>query len=528
MKKLLTVFAGFVLVLALGFAAVACDTGSTNDGNDDDQPGTTVAVESVTLDKTSATLGVGETLTLTATVAPANATDKTVAWTTSDEDVATVSDGTVTAVAEGEATITATAGGKSATCTVTVDDGLVDAALGEWVKDRTDPAEWTVEDGNITLTTKTEPANNWYAWQGRKSAVTMPAAEEWSVSTSLDLSEDVLARSGVRTSIWLNVQNAEGESIDWAIIQYYCDENGTKSWQYWVSEGAGEWKDIEGVVPSAGTHDLKIVFADGGITMYIDGEESVNYDYTDVTSCKVAEVIVQSFSYGESYTVTWGVPEVSFVPVVVSDAEELAAAVAAAQNGSYIVLEEGTYTLSAQLRFVNKSDITLVGMGEVILTQEEAFESSSKGYTSMITLAECTNVTIENITVTGAQSNGTDYAHGVNIVGCTNVTLKNVTATENAGVGVLVNDSTVTLSGVATSGNGWGGVNVDVVGRDWTVPATVLTVDADCEFVEVAQIYCDDAAEKAVLEGKLDLPDAYDEYTSGTVTIWSTVEVAAE
>ena len=527
MKKLLTVFAGFVLVLALGFAAVACDTGNTNDDNDD-QPGTTVAVESVTLDKTSATLGVGETLTLTATVAPDNATDKTVAWTTSDEDVATVANGTVTAVAAGEATITAAAGGKSATCAVTVDDGLVDAALGEWVSDRTEPEKWEIKDGSIALTTKTEPANDWYAWQGRKSAVTMPAAEEWSVSTSLDLSEDVLARSGVRTSVWLNVQNAEGESIDWAIIQYYCDENGTKSWQYWVSEGAGEWKDIEGVVPSAGTHDLKIVFADGGIAMYIDGEESVNYDYTDVTSCKVAEVIVQSYSYGESYTVTWGVPEVSFAPVVVSDAEGLAAAVAAAQNGSYIVLEEGTYTLSAQLRFVNKSDITLVGEGEVILTQEEAFESSSKGYTSMITLAECTNVTIENITVTGAQSNGTDYAHGVNIVGCTNVTLKNVTATENAGVGILVNDSTVTLSGVATSGNGWGGVNVDVVGRDWTVPATVLTVGADCEFAEVAQIYCDDAAEKAVLEGKLDLPDAYDEYTSGTVTIWSTVEVAAE
>lgn len=47
----------------------------------------TVAVTGVTLDKTSAEMTVGsETLTLTATVAPDNATDKTVTWTTSDDD----------------------------------------------------------------------------------------------------------------------------------------------------------------------------------------------------------------------------------------------------------------------------------------------------------------------------------------------------------------------------------------------------------------------------------------------------------
>ena len=88
-----------------------------------------VNVTGVTLSETSAemTLG-GETLTLTATVAPANATNKTVTWTTSDESVATVANGVVTAVAPGTATITATATNgtadtsddKTAACTVTV------------------------------------------------------------------------------------------------------------------------------------------------------------------------------------------------------------------------------------------------------------------------------------------------------------------------------------------------------------------------------------------------------------------------
>ena len=79
-----------------------------------------VDVTSVTLDKTTLALVEGEEATLTATVAPDNATDKTVTWSTSDASIATVADGKVTAVKEGQATITAKAGDKSATCAVTV------------------------------------------------------------------------------------------------------------------------------------------------------------------------------------------------------------------------------------------------------------------------------------------------------------------------------------------------------------------------------------------------------------------------
>lgn len=70
---------------------------------------TTIAVTGVSLSQTEATMTVGgETLTLTATVLPDDATDQTVAWTTNDASVATVADGVVTAVAAGTATITAT------------------------------------------------------------------------------------------------------------------------------------------------------------------------------------------------------------------------------------------------------------------------------------------------------------------------------------------------------------------------------------------------------------------------------------
>lgn len=83
---------------------------------------TTVYVESVKLDQTAVTLNVGETVTLTATVLPENAATKTVTWSSSDESVATVANGKVTAVKIGNATITVktTDGEKTATCAVTV------------------------------------------------------------------------------------------------------------------------------------------------------------------------------------------------------------------------------------------------------------------------------------------------------------------------------------------------------------------------------------------------------------------------
>lgn len=81
---------------------------------------TNVAVTGVSLDKTSATLKVGETTQLTATVEPSNASNSTVTWSTSDAGVAEVNGGTITAKAAGTATITAEAGGQKATCSVTV------------------------------------------------------------------------------------------------------------------------------------------------------------------------------------------------------------------------------------------------------------------------------------------------------------------------------------------------------------------------------------------------------------------------
>lgn len=87
-----------------------------------------VPVTGITLDQTSVTLALGETVTLKATIEPENATNQTILWSSNQESVATVSNtGEITAVAEGTAAITAqTEDGKwPAICTVTVEKDYV-------------------------------------------------------------------------------------------------------------------------------------------------------------------------------------------------------------------------------------------------------------------------------------------------------------------------------------------------------------------------------------------------------------------
>ena len=106
-----------ILIPTLGISAIGTIAAvSTSCGYDLSR------VTSISLNKASLTLGISQTETLIATVLPENATDKTVTWTSSDTSVATVSNGTITAVGFGATTITVTTndGRLTATCEVNV------------------------------------------------------------------------------------------------------------------------------------------------------------------------------------------------------------------------------------------------------------------------------------------------------------------------------------------------------------------------------------------------------------------------
>ncbi len=140
-------FLSFLSVLS--FCAVSCKDPVP------EEPAT-VPVREVLLSRTKASVKIGQTVTLTAQVLPDNATDKSLAWASDNESVARVdAQGVVTGVAEGMARISATAGGKSDRCEVTV---LYDGVKATGVK--LDSHEMTLKPGTqARLSYTPEPAH---------------------------------------------------------------------------------------------------------------------------------------------------------------------------------------------------------------------------------------------------------------------------------------------------------------------------------------------------------------------------------
>ncbi len=174
-RKLLILILAVLTCLICAFGVTACG-GDKPDNNGDGQ-GTTqtppeekpeekptekpeekpsvIEVTSISLSKTTLALEVGGSETLTATVAPTNATDKTVTWKSSDNSIAKVENGKVIALKAGTATITATVGGKNATCKVTVAEKVISVTGVILNKDTL-----SLEEGeNETLTATVAPNN---------------------------------------------------------------------------------------------------------------------------------------------------------------------------------------------------------------------------------------------------------------------------------------------------------------------------------------------------------------------------------
>ena len=128
------------------------------------------SVTGITLDQTSAYVKKGETITLTAT-AP---TGSEITWSSSDEAVAAVAGGVVTAKAAGTATITATMTGegepKTATCVVTVYESVAEPNYTVTI---TPQAVSIIDGGTTKLTAEVSPSEGEYAveWTSSNSAV---------------------------------------------------------------------------------------------------------------------------------------------------------------------------------------------------------------------------------------------------------------------------------------------------------------------------------------------------------------------
>lgn len=192
---------------------------------------TDVAVTRVTLDKSTLTLTEKETAKLTANVEPSNATNKTVTWSANGDAATVNSNGVVTAVKAGTATITATAGGQSASCTVTVNTTVKldqetlslkvndTATLVATVSDGT-TATWESSDSNIA---EVDTSGKVIAKAGGEATITATAGKAKATCTvtvevPVEITGDNSVAVGSTITLTANVtlNNATDKDVVWS------------------------------------------------------------------------------------------------------------------------------------------------------------------------------------------------------------------------------------------------------------------------------------------------------------------------
>ena len=198
---------------------------------------TTVAVTGVSLNKTSSDLSLGSTLTLEATVAPANATNKNVTWTSSNTSVATVNNGTVTAIAVGTSTITVKTvdGNKTATCTITVVEAASDdytimiymcgadleSSNGFATGDLTEIFNVSGQPDGVNIIVETGGASSWKKYNISANYL-----------TRYHVANKGLVKDTQLTKASMGLQSTFQSFLEWGMTEYPAKKTGVIMWNH--------------------------------------------------------------------------------------------------------------------------------------------------------------------------------------------------------------------------------------------------------------------------------------------------------
>ncbi|MBR0294978.1 MAG: endonuclease [Bacilli bacterium] len=207
-----------------------------------------VNVTSVSLDKSTLTVEVGQNKTLAVSISPANASDQAVTWSSSNTSVATVSNGTVTGVATGEATITVTThdGSFTDTCDVTVIEGdtiAVTKSISSYASDNswTNAQKYTsvsldsiitasVGNGGSNTGKYYTNGNDWRFYQSESASIVISAATNYeldSVTFNYTTANDgILLDSSNETVASGSSQSISGSSVTFHVGNTTSATNG--------------------------------------------------------------------------------------------------------------------------------------------------------------------------------------------------------------------------------------------------------------------------------------------------------------
>ena len=202
-----------------------------------------VKVTKVTLNKTTASVVKGKTLTLTATVTPTNATNKNVTWKSSNTKIATVDgNGKVTAVAAGTATITCTAKAdksKSATCKITVTNPAVKVTKLRMNKTSVDLLKGKTVQLKVTVTPSnaTNKAVTWTSSNKKIATVTSNGLVKAVRTGTVTITAKAKDGSGKKVTCKINVY---ADSVESYVARIYTKALGRDpepaGLKYWVGE----------------------------------------------------------------------------------------------------------------------------------------------------------------------------------------------------------------------------------------------------------------------------------------------------
>ena len=259
MKKLLKTFLCLLCAIALGATFAACGP-------------TAAEVTGVTLDKTQLYLTAGGTATLTATVEPDNAADKTLSWSSSDTTVATVNAGMVTAVKSGTAVITVTAnsGQKSATCTVTV----LEAKLTE--------EQW------------------------KKTVADTLSAENFTIKVVQEMGEDKIETEAKFDKAGGKIWNKGEPGVNWS--ERYIVKGADEITDYTLDKESGKWNVSSGELDSF--NDMLQFWEGIG-----DGVKETTVDF--IPMVKYDDIAFENDAYSFCFSMEdEGIPEINFLVTV--------------------------------------------------------------------------------------------------------------------------------------------------------------------------------------------------------------------
>ena len=384
----------------------------------------TIEVASITLDKTSLKLIEQESATLMATITPNNASNKTITWESSNPEIASVQNGTVTGIMPGQATITATAGNKSDTCIVTVSSRYVPAKSISFVEapyfiwrgstetmgatvypsNTTDNITWTSSNENVVrvdnkghITGVNEGEATITVQAGSVSASHLVKVEIHVETVTLDVSSIYLEEGDTTTLIPSTApENAANVTFLW-----WSDDDSIVQ----VDEKTGTIKAIkEGktiirvqaettiVIPANfASYASWAVGTECKVTVLKRTVESVTLNKTDITLGKgeSTNLIATVKSNNSSYVVTWTSSDENIVQVD--------------QTGKITALNKGEATITAKAGNKTASCKVTVGVSVQSVTLDKTSLSLEKGQSTTL-FANITPDDASNKTITWTTS----------------------------------------------------------------------------------------------------------------------------